>query len=164
MNELDKARKIEASDEIRTEALTRFSDQIEKWGITIPDTNPLVLDFGLDNFYSTGLIECWIANEVQAGYCGKYLFLFDGQSCPMHHHRYKHETFFVIEGKVQFMLNAVKIEKQRGEILPVPLHSKHSFMAIGPVLLLELSQPCIIDDNYFENQKIPIGGYFHKTS
>lgn len=164
MNELEKARKIEASDDIRTEALNRFRDQITKWGIAIPDTDPLVLDFGLGKFQSEGLIECWIANEIQAGYCGKYLFLFDGQSCPMHHHRNKHETFFVIEGKVQFLLNGMKIEKQKGEILAVPLLSKHTFTGIGPVLLLELSQPCIIGDNYFESQKIPIGGNFLNTN
>ncbi len=28
----------------------------------------------------------------------------------------------------------------------------------GSALLLEISTPCEIDDNYFENAKIPIGG------
>ncbi|MDQ1328064.1 MAG: Cupin 2 protein, partial [Candidatus Poribacteria bacterium] len=31
---------------------------------------------------------------------------------------------------------------------------------IGPALLLELSMPCVVDDNYFENSDIPIGGNY----
>ncbi len=60
----------------------------------MPPHEPLVSDFGLGDFYETGLIEYWVANEIQAGYCGKLLFVFGGQTCPMHWHKRKHETFF----------------------------------------------------------------------
>ena len=40
-------------------------------------------------------------------------------------------------------------------MLPVELWEYHSFTGVGPVLLLELSMPCQVDDNYFENTTSP---------
>jgi len=37
---------------------------------------PLILDFGLGNFFKTGHIEYWIANEEKESYCGKFIFMF----------------------------------------------------------------------------------------
>jgi hypothetical protein len=33
----------------------------------MPPVDPLVLDFGLGDFYRTGLIEHWVANATSAG-------------------------------------------------------------------------------------------------
>ncbi len=160
MDELKKARTIEVSPDVRRAALPLFKKQIASWGIAIPDTDPLVLDFGLGKFESVGLVESWIANETTAGYCGKFLFVSDGQTCPTHHHKHKHETFFVVEGRVKVGLADHILELAKGDLLPIPPLTKHDFTGVGPALLLELSQPCVIDDNYFEDTKIPIGGNF----
>ena len=162
MNELAKTRKIELAGKARKQALINFINQITKWGIAFPKIEPLVLDFGLGQFDSIGLVECWIANEIEAGYCGKYLFVADGQTCPMHFHKQKHETFFVVQGQVKVVLNGEELVLNKGDILPVPPLSKHSFTGLGTALLLELSQPCLIDDNYFEDQRIPIGGNYQQ--
>lgn len=47
-----------------------------------------------------------------------------------------------------------------GDVFPVLLWTYHSFTGIGPALLLEVSTPCVISDNYFENTAIPIGGNY----
>ena len=157
MDELNTARKIELSGKSRTQALNNFKNQLSKWSIGIPNVEPLVLDFGLGQFDTIGLVEVWIANEIKAGYCGKYLFVADGQTCPMHFHKHKHETFFVVQGQVRVVLDGEKIGLKEGDVLPVAPLSKHSFTGLGPALLLELSQPCVIDDNFFEDSRIPIG-------
>lgn len=162
MSELDKAREIEVSAAVRHKALVQFGHQIAEWDIALPAVEPLVLDFGLGRFESFGLIECWIANEMCAGYCGKYMFVLDGQTCPMHHHKNKHETFFLVEGAVRIVMDGKTLDLHRGDVLAVPLLAKHSFTGVGgPALLMELSQPCIIDDNFFEDTRIPIGGNYH---
>jgi mannose-6-phosphate isomerase-like protein (cupin superfamily) len=162
MQELDKALDIAMKGPRAEEALETFRRQAADWNVALPPVTPLVLDFGLGEFAKTGLIEYWIANEAQAGYCGKYLFVFDGQTCPMHRHRRKHETFFIVKGRVEMVCGDVRREMGEGEVLPVPLGTFHRFTGIGPALLLELSMPCEVDDNYFENAEIPIGGNWRR--
>ena len=157
MDELEKGLEISLSGKQRDMILSAFLEQMKAWQIALPPVEPLVLDFGLGNFTEFGLIEYWIANEMQAGYCGKYLFLFDGQTCPQHRHTSKHETFFVVKGRMRITHAHKTMEMKAGDVLPVPPGQSHSFTGIGPVLLLELSMPCEIDDNEFMNARIPIG-------
>jgi mannose-6-phosphate isomerase-like protein (cupin superfamily) len=157
MNEQDKAACICLQGEDAERALAAFSAQVREWGVTMPDVAPLVLDFGLGDFENTGLIEYWIANEEAAGYCGKYLFVFDGQTCPEHQHRDKHETFFVVKGRVRMVFDGAEREMGPGDVLPVPQGTPHAFTGVGPALLLELSTPCVVADNNFSDERIPIG-------
>ena len=71
------------------------------------------------------------------------------------------ETFFVVEGRVKVVLTDDSMELNKGDLLTVPPLIKHCITGIGPALLLELSQPCRIDDNYFEDTRIPIGQNYH---
>ncbi|MBI3986359.1 MAG: cupin domain-containing protein [Lentisphaerae bacterium] len=138
-------------------ALAGFRKQVRRWKLAMPKVKPLVSDFGLGRFRRTGLIEYWIANE-QAGYCGKYLFVFDGQTCPRHRHREKHETFFVVKGRVRLVCGRRVHRLQEGDVLPVPPGRFHSFTGLGPALLLEVSTLCRVADNYFADRRIPFGG------
>jgi D-lyxose ketol-isomerase len=160
MKELDRALSIALKGKEAAQALGRFHRQMKAWGVALPAVAPLVLDFGLGDFGKIGLIEYWIANEMKAGYCGKYLFVFDGQTCPMHRHRKKHETFFIVKGRVAMTYNGKRRQMGEGEVLPVERWKFHSFTGIGPALLLEVSTPCEVDDNYFEDPRIPIGGNY----
>lgn len=158
MDELKKGLDICVSGPVRTAALRAFKKQLRAWGLAMPPVEPLVLDFGLGNFKKTGLIEYWIANEAKAGYCGKYLFVFDGQTCPEHCHRDKHETFFIVKGQVRMRSRGRAARMKSGDVLPVPPGGRHSFTGVGPALLLEVSKPCKVEDNYFTDRRIPIGG------
>ena len=158
MDELKKGLDISLRGVDARRALAAFRRQVKAWNVAMPPVKPLVLDFGIGEYEKTGLIEYWIANETRAGYCGKYLFVFDGQSCPEHRHRIKHETFFVVKGRVRMRCGGRSRIMKEGDVLPVAPGRKHSFTGIGPALLLELSMPCEIADNYFTNRDIPIGG------
>jgi len=141
-------------------AVAACLEQIKRWGLTMPAVDPLPFDFGLGRFREIGETEFWIANETEAGYCGKFLFVFDGQTCPMHHHGEKHETFYIVKGKVRMAWRDAVMEMKEGDVLPVEPGQRHSFTGIGPALVLEVSKPCVIDDNYFEDRDIPIGGNY----
>ena len=163
MSELDKALAI--GDGMltgfeREKAFAAFHQQIEEWKIALPHVEPLMWHFGLNDFYKVGLIEYWIANEMEAGYCAKYLYLFDGQTCPMHRHETKVETFFVVNGKVSINSDNVVRELAPGDAVRVDAGKFHSFSGVGAALLLEVSMPCVIDDNFFENPRIPYGGNY----
>lgn len=160
MQELQKALDISVSRELQYRALAAFEKQLAQWDVKMPKVEPLVLDFGLGNYYDTGLIEFWICNEVDAGYCGKYLFVFDGQTCPMHRHKLKTETFFVVKGTISCTWKGETKTLEEGDTLLLEPWTPHAFTGVGPALVLEVSTPCLIDDNYFENPNIPIGGNY----
>ncbi len=138
----------------RDDALARCQAQLTAWGLTMPAVTPLVCHFGLDDFDRQGLIEFWVANEVEAGYCGKFLFVFDGQTCPAHRHARKHETFFVVRGSVRMTINGNPAVKKEGDLVAMPPGDEHSFTGIGPALLLETSSPCLLQDNFFADKRI----------
>ncbi len=160
MKELDKALNKALGGELKKQALKAFDKQLKLWELVMPKIEPLVSDFGLGDFYKTGLIECWIANEFEAGYCGKYLFVFDGQECPLHSHKQKHETFFIVKGSIRMNYDNRQWKMKPGDVLTVETSKSHSFTGIGPALLLEISMPSTVDDNYFQNTQIPIGGNY----
>ncbi len=138
----------------RTEILKSFEKQITDWGLAMPSAEPLVWDFGLGKFEQVGLIEYWIINNFDAGYCGKFLFVFDNQTCPMHSHEQKHETFFVLKGQISVIFNNQEKTLDQGQVLDVPTEMKHSFRGIGNAIVLEISKPCNVNDNKFEDSQI----------
>ena len=144
--------------EEREKALRKSKEIIENWGIRMPEVEPQVLDLGLDDFYKIGLIEFWIANEEKEGYCGKFLFVFNRQTCPYHHHNFKHETFFILKGKVEMIIDGKEMVKEQGDVLAMNQKIDHSFTGIGHALLLEVSKPCQPNDNIFENNGIGENG------
>lgn len=155
MQELQRGLNISLASDETESALVAFQRQIDDWDVALPSVDPLVLDFGLGQFDRVGLIEYWIANEMDAGYCGKYLFVFDGQQCPAHSHCVKHETFFVVRGSLGVTVDGRTLTLQPGQALPVPPGQVHSFQGVGgSCLLLELSMPCEIGDNHFEDPQI----------
>ena len=144
--------------EEKVKALEAIYKQIYEWGLAMPDVDPLPLHFGLNDFYKTGETEFWIANEDDFGYCGKFLFVFDGQTCPYHQHKVKHETFFVLKGKISMNCNGEIKEMKTGDKLVMPTGVAHSFTGIGPALILEVSMPSIPQDSFFADKNIGDNG------
>lgn len=142
----------------REQALEQIREQVGRWGLTLPDVDPLPLDFGLGRFREIGETEFWIANETGHGYCGKFLFLFGGQTCPYHEHRIKHETFYVVKGTIRMRTEDGEITMRQGERLVMPPGSPHAFTGIGPALVLEVSMPSVPRDSYFEDKRIGENG------
>jgi quercetin dioxygenase-like cupin family protein len=160
MEELDKGLKVSLRGEEALRILELIGKQLDKWALVMPRVEPLVLDFGLGDFWRIGETEFWIANETEAGYCGKFLFVFAGQTCPEHLHKEKLETFYIVKGKVKMLFREAERELKAGDVLRVERGAAHRFTGIEPSLLLEVSKPSIIADNYFKDRRIPIGGNF----
>ena len=149
---------IEVTGPQRQQIIAAIHQQLDEWGLTMPDVAPLILDMGLGRFEEIGDSEFWIANEEELGYCGKFLFMFDGQTCPHHYHKMKHETFFVVKGSISMRMDNNEFIMGEGEVLPMPQGSYHSFTALGNALILEVSMPSVRMDNFFENERIGDNG------
>jgi len=149
---------IEVTGPQRQEIIAAIHQQLAEWGLTMPDVEPLILDMGLGRFNEIGDSEFWIANEEEQGYCGKFLFMFDGQTCPRHYHKIKHETFFVVKGKIRMCTDDNEFIMKEGDVLPMPPGTYHSFTGLGNALILEVSMPSMRMDNFFENKQIGKNG------
>jgi len=147
-------KRLELQGEEREKALKKCYEVVSNWGLKLPDVTPSPLHFGLNDFYKIGEIEFDVANNIEQGYCGKFIFMFDGQTCPWHHHKKKHETFFIVKGKVEMEIPGEKIVMKQGEIKVMPQNTKHKFIALEDTLILESSKPDLVDDSIFEDERI----------
>jgi N-acetylneuraminate synthase len=145
---------LELQGQEREKALATVRAQVAAWGLKMPPVTPLLLHFGLKNFMEIGETEFWVANETEHGYCGKFLFVFDGQTCPYHRHRMKHETFYVVKGTLRMKMGEEERLMHEGDLLAMPPGTGHSFTGVGPALVLEVSMPSILQDNFFADKRI----------
>jgi mannose-6-phosphate isomerase-like protein (cupin superfamily) len=153
------ARRLEIEGPEREVALAEAARIIGEWGLAMPVVEPLALDFGLGDFAAIGEIEYWIANDLTFRYCGKFLFLFDGQRCPAHRHTAKHETFFLVHGTVEMTIEGVARRMGPGDTLAMAPGACHTFRAVGgPALILEVSLPSEPGDNVFDDRRIGLDG------
>lgn len=147
--ELEKALKNTVQGEQADRIKDEISKQMDRWGLVMPDVPPLVFDFGAGDVSAVGETEFWIANELEHGYCGKFMFLFSGQRCPKHLHNEKHETFFLVKGKLSMIYGNEEITMDPGDIVAVDTGVFHTFIALENSLVLEISRPSILSDNVF---------------
>ena len=145
---------VEVQGPEREKALAAIQDQIAAWGLKMPPVTPMPMQFGLDQFMEIGETEFWVANDSEHGYCGKFLFVFDGQTCPYHHHVMKHETFFILKGTLRMKVGEQERLMREGDLLAMPPGVGHSFTGVGPALILEVSMPSILQDNFFADKRI----------
>jgi N-acetylneuraminate synthase len=154
MDEVEILKNLSLQGEERERVLRRIRQVVKSWGLTLPDVTPDPLHFGYDDFGEIGETEFNINNNVEEGYCGKLMFMFAGQTCPAHHHRVKHETFFIVKGRVDMELRGERQVLSQGDTIVVDQNCRHTFTALEDSLILESSKPDLVDDSIFDDPKI----------
>ena len=154
MDEAEILKNLSLQGKERERSLQRIHQVVESWGLTLPDVTPDPLHFGYHDFADIGETEFNINNNVEQGYCGKFMFMFAGQTCPLHHHRIKHETFFIVKGRVDMELSGKRHILEQGDTLIVNQNCKHAFTALEDSLILESSKPDLVNDSIFDDLKI----------
>ena len=145
---------VEVQGPERKKVLADIQEQMAAWDLKMPPVTPLAMQFGLNQFREIGETEFWVANDTEHGYCGKLLFIFAGQTCPYHHHRLKHETFFIVKGTLRMKMGEEELIMHAGDLLAMPPGVGHAFTGVGPALVLEVSMPSILQDNFFADKRI----------
>lgn len=145
---------IEVIGEEREQILQRLNKIAESWGLTIPDVTPFPLHFGYNDFYRVGETEFDVNNNIEEGYCGKFIFVLKGQTCPMHYHRVKHETFYLVKGRIEMESNNETVVMRQGDIKIMPQNTKHRFTGLEDSLILECSKPDLAEDSIFDDERI----------
>ena len=88
--------------------------------------------------------ERWVVNT--ANYCGKELIVLPGKQCSWHYHENKDETFLVVQGNLRVWVSVGDDEAEaemmvlsKGDSLHLPPGTRHRFLGITKVILLEFS-------------------------
>ena len=96
--------------------------------------------------------EIWIANNEK--YCGKILRFNAGAQFSMHFHMEKHETFFILKGRILLkgydLTNANEHEKEfgQGAVITIPAGNPHKIIALEETEVLEVSTQHFDHDSY----------------
>lgn len=138
----------------KNDVISRIYKITDSWGINLRGMESIPVHFGLNRFYEIGETEFVIVNDRDNNYCGKFLFVFKDQTCPTHYHKRKHETFFVLKGKVRMLMNEKEKVLEQGDTLVMDRKCLHSFTGLTDALLLEVSNASLPDDSFFENRQI----------
>jgi N-acetylneuraminate synthase len=142
----------------REEVIARIQTVLDGWGLKLPG-DPMPMHFGLHDFENIGETEFWIVNDTVNTYCGKFLFMFEGQTCPLHYHNIKDETFFIVRGQVKMTANGDTFQLNPGDVYKMAPKVNHEFSAVnGPALVLEVSLPSLQGDNIFADPRIGCKG------
>ena len=138
----------------KLDVINRIYKIADSWGISLHGMESIPVHFGLNRFYEIGETEFLIVNDKINNYCGKFLFLFKGQTCPTHYHKNKHETFFIIKGRIRMVVNEDEKVLKQGNILAVAQGHAHSFSGLTDALLLEVSNASTPKDSFFQNKHL----------
>lgn len=88
--------------------------------------------------------ELWFAQSKK--YVGKVITINKGHRLSRQYHKKKHETIYVLRGKLQLELKGKKGVLKPGQAAEIPTRAIHRFEApFGRVTLLEVSTPEVWD-------------------
>lgn len=119
--------------------------------LTPDDQIELSHHFGIERFRQTGAL---IVNVVNREYCKKLIIVLPGQRHPSHRHKLKEETFQLIWGDLEVMLNGIPVKMKVGQKLLVERGAWHGFSSLEGAIFEEVSTTHVQGDSYYEDAKI----------
>jgi len=109
--------------------------------------------WGPENFRRFG---CVMVNIVNREYCKKLLLMIPGQQHPNHRHHQKEETFQVLWGELDVILDGKSHHLKSGDILLIGRAQWHSFSTTMGCIIEEISTTHVHGDSEYEDQRIAI--------
>ncbi len=105
--------------------------------------------YGLENYDKTGvaMIDC-----VNREYCKKILAVLKGQSHPDHYHLKKEETFVVLHGELNMVINGETKVLHKGDLMTIERGMKHSFSSDTGCIFEEISSTHYVNDSYYDDE------------
>ena len=121
--------------------------------VTIPATAELEIShhYGIEKFYETGITMLTVVNRE---YCKKLIIVLPTQNHPEQYHKKKEETFVVLYGDVELILNDQKQILKRGDVVTIEPGVRHSFTTMAGCVIEEVSSTHYKDDSYYIDRKI----------
>jgi N-acetylneuraminate synthase len=116
--------------------------------------------YGIQRFYEEGAV---IVNVINRDYAKKLLIQFPGQNHPAHHHIKKEETFQVLHGEVDLIVDGLTTKLRPGQTKLIEPGQIHSFSTDTGVIIEEVSTTHVPGDSVYVDNSIPSDPTTRKT-
>ena len=117
--------------------------------------------YGIKKINDTGCILITIINKH---YCKKLVCVLPGQKHPTHKHFTKNESFHILSGKLDLVLNKIDFKLNKGDTIDIDRGSWHSFTSEKGCIFEEISSRYKVGDSEYLDKKInTLDPYERKT-
>lgn len=126
---------------------------LKQSGIVYPGKADLEIShhYGLDRFYDFGITMITVVNRE---YCKKLIIVLPNQKHPEQYHKEKEETFIVLYGQVELLLDGVKHNLKQGDVITIEKTVRHEFSTKTGCIIEEVSSTHYINDSYYTDNAI----------
>lgn len=107
--------------------------------------------YGLEQFRRFGAI---IVDFINREYCKKLIVMLPGQQHPLHMHKVKEETFQVLYGDMDLVIDGEARTMRPGDMQLVRRGQYHSFSTKAGLVFEEISTTHIKGDSFYEDVRI----------
>ena len=119
--------------------------------ITSKDAVELSCHYSLEHFHKIGAV---IISKINRDYCKKIILMLPGQKHPVHRHLIKEESFELLYGDCELVLNDHPINLKKGEPVLINTKVNHSFSSKKGCVVEEISTTHINGDSIYGDPKI----------
>jgi sialic acid synthase SpsE/quercetin dioxygenase-like cupin family protein len=118
--------------------MATFRAMFNEAGVRVLDPVGVELShhFGLENFSETGAL---LITAVNGEYCKKVIAMLPGQNHPEHTHTDRDETFHLLWGDLNLVLDGKAKQLRIGELVTIKRGTGHSFSSLNGAILDEIT-------------------------
>jgi len=122
-------------------------------GVAVPAQLELELShhYGIERFREVGSAMITVVNRE---YCKRLLLILPGQSHPEHWHKLKDETFHLLHGKIELVLDGAKRSCGKNDVVTVSRGMKHAFSTVTGAVIEEISSTHSVGDSTYSDTAI----------
>lgn len=133
--------------------LAKIKKLLEKSRVVLPREGNVKIYHhkGLDNFTKVGAV---FISVIQHDYCKFIVVMLEGQEYPVHYHRIKDESYFILYGDLEVTIEDEKYSLSKGDLINVPRRFTHSFSTEYGCVFEEVSTAYLNNDSVYEDENI----------
>jgi sialic acid synthase SpsE/quercetin dioxygenase-like cupin family protein len=122
-------------------------------GVAVPTQLELEIShhYGIDRFREVGSAMITVINRE---YCKRMVLMLPGQRHPEHWHTQKDETFHMLHGEIDLVLEGVRRHCVRNDVIVIPRGAKHEFGSATGAVIEEISSTHVSDDSGYSDTAI----------
>lgn len=121
--------------------------------VVVPGSADLEIShhYGFERFHEVGLTMLTVVNR---DYCKKLLVTLPGQLHPEQYHNQKEETFHVLHGELELILDGVSRMLSPGDVVTVEPGVRHAFRSDTGAVIEEISTTHFKQDSFYTDPAI----------